>query len=244
MASITINFTPSSPAPALGYKVLYKQVGTDAGSYNSVNATASPVVISGLPDGKSWHGTVQAICSKDSTSPEQPWSVSQGLLAYIYLANSGTAGGKGVRIWFTPTDLYNTNPQQLPTAANSYNTTQMGVAPDINIPIRYWRDDMVSTLDNGTGGVRAHDGTKTINCSANNLIYNATSGAWEISSNIFTADEGSNIAAFAIDLPTPSTYVNAGINYGVVIPSPVKFIRVVDQTFSAGNTGVTFYDIF
>ena len=62
MAKLTIAFTPPSPAPANGYRVRYRKVGTT--SYNTISPypTTSPVVITGLENGVNYEGTIEAAC--------------------------------------------------------------------------------------------------------------------------------------------------------------------------------------
>ena len=63
MASLTISFTPSSPTPAIGYRVKYWLTSTPGTIYTvSPNPTSSPVTITGLT-GTNYSGTIEAACS-------------------------------------------------------------------------------------------------------------------------------------------------------------------------------------
>lgn len=85
---ITVIFdTPGTP-PALGYIVRYREVGTSVWNQVTPNPTSSPVNIT-VPSGKSWEGTVQAMCSNSSISSPQYWSV---LTYELYVADKYQCG--------------------------------------------------------------------------------------------------------------------------------------------------------
>jgi hypothetical protein len=96
MATITITFTPASPAPADGYVVKYREAG--GGAYTDVlpNPTSSPVLITGLDDTKAYEGYIQSMCDDGFFS--DPVSFSVGAIAELdnfdfivlrYMNNSG-----------------------------------------------------------------------------------------------------------------------------------------------------------
>src|SRR5665647_3392049 len=63
MATLTLTFTPASPAPANGYVVRYRIKGS-LGAYTTVNPnpTGSPVIITGLLAGTEYEGDLGADC--------------------------------------------------------------------------------------------------------------------------------------------------------------------------------------
>lgn len=74
MATLTINFTPATPAPANGYRVKYRSV-VAAGDYTEVvpAPTSSPVVITGLT-GFAYEGTIEANCGGGNYGNAQTFS--------------------------------------------------------------------------------------------------------------------------------------------------------------------------
>lgn len=75
MAVIRITFTEHNPAPAFGYVVKYREVGTLLYTTVTPNPTSSPVDITVL-DGKNWEGTVQAHCDNSTISPAANWTAN------------------------------------------------------------------------------------------------------------------------------------------------------------------------
>lgn len=75
MPALVLTFNAPSPVPALGYQVKYREVGTTTWFYVTPNPTSSPVVISGLPSGKFWEGTIASECATEIFSNEIVWSV-------------------------------------------------------------------------------------------------------------------------------------------------------------------------
>ena len=100
---------------------------------------------------------------------------------------------------------------------------------------------MFATIDDGFGGVRAADGSKTIDIPVDLLTYNGSSGAWQRSNSIFTLDEGANIAAFNITSVTPS-YTIYNVEHDFSLPPANHYIRV-HNTFDAGTTGIIWFDL-
>ena len=82
MATLTINFTPASPAPSLGYKVLYRKVGDPSYITLMPNWTAaSPVSIGGVSDAQ-YEGTIQSECTSGFFSTPVNFTTS---LIYNYI---------------------------------------------------------------------------------------------------------------------------------------------------------------
>lgn len=75
MAQITVTFNQAVPAPALGYRIRYRVLGTPTWNTLSPNPTSSPVNIT-VPDGYNWEIGVAAVCSVKSASPEQYFTVN------------------------------------------------------------------------------------------------------------------------------------------------------------------------
>jgi hypothetical protein len=69
MASLTIAFTPPSPAPSNGYRVKYRKVGTTSWNTVSPYPTSSPVIITGLENGVSYETTIESSCDAGVFSP-------------------------------------------------------------------------------------------------------------------------------------------------------------------------------
>jgi hypothetical protein len=72
--TITINFNPSTPAPANGYRVRWRTVGSEsfiiAGNFNS-----SPVVLNNIPMCSAIEGTIENSCGNNDYSSSTVWSV-------------------------------------------------------------------------------------------------------------------------------------------------------------------------
>jgi len=72
--TITINFNPSTPAPANGYRVRWRNVGSAnyiiAGTY-----TSSPVVLPNIPMCVAVEGTIENSCGNNDYSSSTLWSV-------------------------------------------------------------------------------------------------------------------------------------------------------------------------
>ena len=66
MATLTINFTATSPAPAGGYEIKYRPVGTTG--YTTLNVTVPPAVIFGVLPNVDYQGTIKAVCSSSLSS--------------------------------------------------------------------------------------------------------------------------------------------------------------------------------
>lgn len=175
--------------------------------------------------------------------------------AYVYFSNDFgvTSGGRGALLWFSINDYYTPNTPASVITANCLSTTEMGTTPNpsFTASISYWRSDISPTLDAGSGVLRSPDGTKTIYIDdvTNPLSYNGTSGYWGRTNNIFTTDEGLYISAIRIDsVGANSTIANRGIGYRYfyIIPNPLTFIRTsqgISNSFSAGATGITFFNL-
>lgn len=77
--TITITFTPASPAPTDGYVLKYREVGVSSWTTVGPNPTGSPVSIP-VPEGKSWEGTIQSDCGTGLSSTV-PWAVASSFYA-------------------------------------------------------------------------------------------------------------------------------------------------------------------
>lgn len=64
---ISVTFTPCSPTPDLGYKVLYRPLGTSITYRDGGNFTTSPAVIEDINDaaGTKYEGILKGQCSSD-----------------------------------------------------------------------------------------------------------------------------------------------------------------------------------
>jgi hypothetical protein len=159
----------------------------------------------------------------------------------VYFTNSPTVGDRGAIVWFSANDYYTPNTPASLIPANCLNISDLGPSPAIEIELNYWTDDDEATIDDGFGDVRTPDGTKTINVSTDLLTYNGSSGAWQRGNGLFTLLEGANIAAFEITSVTSGLTYN-GVNHQFNLPPANHFIRV-HNTFSAGATGVIWFDL-
>lgn len=65
---LTVNFTPVSPAPSLGYMVEYRQVGTTDYIQLSPNPTTSPINITSIVSGVAYEGYITSSCNPGSIS--------------------------------------------------------------------------------------------------------------------------------------------------------------------------------
>lgn len=162
-------------------------------------------------------------------------------LGYVYFSNSPTSGDRGARIFLSPNNYYGgAGDASDLIPSNCWEEADLGLTPAITVNLNYWTDDVFSTIDDGFGNVRTPDGTKTITISSDGLTYNVTDGCWDISTGIFTLYEGTNIAAFEITFVTnPYFFV---VNHIIFVPPANNFIRV-HNTFSAGTTSVTWFDL-
>lgn len=77
--TITITFTPCTPAPASGYTIRYRPVG-DVAYRTVLNVFGSPAVIvdNNDPLGTEYEGFLQSDCGGGKLGPEVPWSVGGG----------------------------------------------------------------------------------------------------------------------------------------------------------------------
>lgn len=81
MATLTINFTPASPIPTAGYRVIYWPTGNPGAAVTvTPNPTSSPVVITGLA-GTDYTGTIEADCGGGQYSSPQNFNAS---VTYYY----------------------------------------------------------------------------------------------------------------------------------------------------------------
>lgn len=107
MASITLTFTGSVPAPVNGYRIKYWRTATP-GTVITVtpNVTSSPYTITGLENGTNYSGTIEASCAGGTYSTPVSWSVTATTPYYYYNATKfdcanncqqlGTSGGEVV----------------------------------------------------------------------------------------------------------------------------------------------------
>lgn len=63
MATLTINFTAPIPAPSLGYKVVYKAVGSSTNITLNVSSPLGSIVIDPVTPGINYEGTIMSVCS-------------------------------------------------------------------------------------------------------------------------------------------------------------------------------------
>ncbi len=164
----------------------------------------------------------------------------------VYLTNMGSgagSAGRGVKVFFSQNNYYNPPLPASLITANCLSTTDLGASPFISITVEFWRDDVSNTIDNGSGGYRSSDGSKTININTNGLTYNGSNGCWQRNVNdVFTISEGLNIAAFKITSMTSAFYFN-GINHNLQLTPSNSFIRV-KSGFLVGSTPAIFLDLF
>lgn len=80
MATLTINFTPASPAPLNGYNVQYRAFGASSYTTLTPNPTSSPVTIPGLADGTSYEGIIKSDCGDGLFSSETPFTVTGNVI--------------------------------------------------------------------------------------------------------------------------------------------------------------------
>lgn len=67
MATLTITFTPPSPAPD-NYRVRYRKKFASGDPYTFVTAVGSPVVITGLDSAQDYEGRIESICGETFSS--------------------------------------------------------------------------------------------------------------------------------------------------------------------------------
>jgi hypothetical protein len=97
MATLTISFTPPSPAPANGFLVKYRKAGDSIYTQVTPNPTSSPVVISGVDGTSAYEGFIQSLCTGSLSSDNVQFSV--GALAvlenfdYLVLRYKNNSGG-------------------------------------------------------------------------------------------------------------------------------------------------------
>lgn len=96
MATLRVIFTPASPAPAIGYIISYRRVGT-GDSYSSVTSKTSPVDITVI-DGYAYEGFIRSDCGGGKYSNNVPFSVALPINScYIYtFTNTGTSLTKSI----------------------------------------------------------------------------------------------------------------------------------------------------
>lgn len=69
MATLTLEFVIPDPAPYGGFKVKYKQIGASEYTVITPNPVSSPVIISGLPAGAGYEGSISSDCGNGLESP-------------------------------------------------------------------------------------------------------------------------------------------------------------------------------
>lgn len=116
-ATLTISFSLQSPAPANGYKVLYRPAGS-SGAYAELNVSTSPVVLPNLT-ANAYEGTVEAVCASGSSSTPQAFS------AVIPMVCSSVRTET-----YSGTSAY-TFPQIPLTLTNAANGTPITIAYDV-----------------------------------------------------------------------------------------------------------------
>lgn len=242
MKKIELRFNNASPSPALGYIIKYREVGTLTWNTIYPNPMSSPVEISDLPTGKKWEGTIQAVCSPTVLGGIRNWAIDDMLLAYIYGTNDLSTDGRGITVWFSMNDYYTPNNPSGLIAANTLGVDDLGLSPSIDIPMKFWRDDVSNTLDDGLGNIRVPDGERIVNPASDGLVFDVASGAWKKATGIFPEAIAPSIAAFRIDLPIIETYTEGDVTYSLKVADSETIIRV-KNTFLAGATGVTFFDL-
>ena len=96
MANLTVTFTPPTPAPANGYRVKYRKVGTTSWNTVSPYPTSSPVVITGLENGVAYEGTIESACEDGFFSAVTAFSATTSQLFVqcgSYLTNTYSGSG-------------------------------------------------------------------------------------------------------------------------------------------------------
>lgn len=93
-STLTVSFTPPATAPALGYVVLYRPVGSSAYTQVGPNPTTGPVVIPVTP-GIDYEGTIQSECSSTffSTPPTPFTAVAPSGVMSVSVAYGMTVTG-------------------------------------------------------------------------------------------------------------------------------------------------------
>lgn len=75
--SLVLNFTPPSPAPANGYRVKWRVVGTTQYTTASGSFTSSPITLTGIPACENIEGTIESSCSVSSFSAPATFSANK-----------------------------------------------------------------------------------------------------------------------------------------------------------------------
>lgn len=71
--TLTLSFTPTTPAPALGYEVAYW--GANPSIVTKVAAASSPIIIAGLAE-TNYTGTVTPVCSLENRGAPTYWTAA------------------------------------------------------------------------------------------------------------------------------------------------------------------------
>lgn len=71
MGTLTIYFTPVTPAPANGYIIKYAVVGST--NFTTISSTTSPVIVQ-VNDVDDYYGFVASDCGNGRTGEEISWS--------------------------------------------------------------------------------------------------------------------------------------------------------------------------
>jgi hypothetical protein len=185
--------------------------------------------------------TTTTTTSTTTTSTTTTTTAAPVEYGYVYITNAPTTGDRGARIFLSPNNYYagaGTAADLIP--ANCWDDTDLGLTPAITVNINFWTDDIYTTIDDGFGNVRTPDGTKVITITTDGLTYNAIDGCWDVSTGIFSLFEGANIAAMEITFVTNPYFFL--VNHVIFVPPFNNFIRI-HNTFTAGSTGVTWFDL-
>lgn len=76
--TITVTFDPCEPAPPLGYRLLYRPLGSVAGYRITAAFAGSPIVVVDTldPEGTEYEGFIQGVCGPGKYGVLVPWQTS------------------------------------------------------------------------------------------------------------------------------------------------------------------------
>lgn len=239
MATLTLNFTNASPAPANGYRVKYRLKGTsDVYTTLSPSPSASPAIITGINEANNYEGTIESDCGGGLFSSVATFSTctcpsgysrnpeNTGCFIVDTVAATPPTGGVAKTTQAVTNAAYTTCGTYI--YSPGYNVNGTGTSTQVSLSNGFWK--------NGAGG--CVDSTTTegpLN----------RSGLWVINTNPSDADNQRIGFSVCLDLDETTTYYIgiAGDNLPTIKIDGVTIINM-DTTAMigqyGGNAAVTF----
>jgi hypothetical protein len=246
MATLTISFIPTSPAPINGYRVRYRVKGSSSAYTQMVpNATSSPVTITGL-DNVEYEGAIDADCGSGTFSSPvlfQTCTCPTGYTmnvdnSYCYnlstVAATPPSGGTpqnsvaatGISYGTCGTFIY-----------SSYNLNGTGTSSQIPVGNVFWRNGGTCVDNNTTDGPLNRTGLWALSAGVNQDIGFSICLTLPATKVYYIGMGCDNYGTIRLDGQTIIQQDEAalGIQYGVGTLATFKIWHVYPITIPAGS---------